>query len=107
MKIEILRANPCVCFEVDEHIATTTASATCDYDTAYRSVIAFGRARILTALKEKTTALKLIVAKYASHEHAHNLTAEMVDSYRSPYDGKTTLLEITIDRMTGKHNYSG
>jgi len=103
MKIDYLRDNPRVCFEVDEHIKTAAAAAPCDYETVYRSVIAFGRARILTALEEKTAALKLIVSKYAGREQAGNVTNRMVDNYKSPFGGKTALLEITIDRMTGKH----
>jgi len=104
MKIDYLRNNPRVCFEVDEHIRTTSAPTPCNYETVYRSVIAFGRASILTALEEKTAALKLIVSKYAGHEQARNVTSRMVDEYKSPFGGRTTLLEIAVDRMTGKHH---
>jgi nitroimidazol reductase NimA-like FMN-containing flavoprotein (pyridoxamine 5'-phosphate oxidase superfamily) len=104
MKLDYLRDNPRVCFEVDEHIRTATAPVPCDHETVYRSVIAFGRARILTTIEEKTAALKLIVSKYAGPEQAGNVTNRIVDSYKSPFGGKTTLLGITIDRMTGKHH---
>jgi nitroimidazol reductase NimA-like FMN-containing flavoprotein (pyridoxamine 5'-phosphate oxidase superfamily) len=50
----------------------------CDYETAYRSVIAFGTARILTDLKEKTVGLKSIVAKYAGRENAERLVSKTV-----------------------------
>ena len=102
MKIEFLQGNPSVCFEVDEHLKTMAAPMVCDYETAYRSVIAFGTARILTDLKEKTVGLKSIVAKYAGRENAERLVSKTVDGYRSPQGSKTTVVQITIERITGK-----
>jgi hypothetical protein len=102
MKIEFLRDNPSVCFEVDEHFRTITAPMACNYDTAYRSVIAFGTAQILTDLEEKTTGLRLIVAKYAGRENAEKLETKTVDGYRSPQGSKTIVVDVTIERITGK-----
>jgi nitroimidazol reductase NimA-like FMN-containing flavoprotein (pyridoxamine 5'-phosphate oxidase superfamily) len=102
MKIEFLRDNPSVCFEVDEHHGIMAAPMVCNYDTAYRSVIASGTARILTDLKEKTVGLKSIVAKYAGRENAEKLESKTVDGYRSPQGSKTIVVEITIERITGK-----
>ncbi len=103
MKIDFLQSNPRVCFEIDDHIATIVTPTPCNHDTSYRSVIIFGSARILTSIEEKVAALRLIVSKYSSSEQAGRLSNEAVDRYRSSLGTKTTLLEIVIEQMTGKH----
>ena len=65
MKLDFLRKNPRVCFEVDEDLGIIAGATPCAFGTAYRSVIAFGVARILSDLEEKTEATKLITMKYA------------------------------------------
>jgi nitroimidazol reductase NimA-like FMN-containing flavoprotein (pyridoxamine 5'-phosphate oxidase superfamily) len=65
-------------------------------------VIAFGTAQILTDLEEKTTGLRLIVAKYAGRENAEKLETKTVDGYRSPQGSKTIVVDVTIERITGK-----
>jgi len=102
MMIDFLRSNASVCFEVDEHIATVPAATACQYDTAYRSVIAFGTARIMTNLEERTAALRLIAAKYAGREHAEELTARTVEKFRSSRESGTVVVDLVVDRVTGK-----
>jgi len=102
MMIDFLKNNSSVCFEVDEHFATISAPMVCEYDAAYRSVIAFGSARIVTDLKEKTATLRFIVAKYAGPEQAERITESMVDQYRSSLDSKTVTIDMAIERVTGK-----
>jgi nitroimidazol reductase NimA-like FMN-containing flavoprotein (pyridoxamine 5'-phosphate oxidase superfamily) len=104
LKTESLRKNPNVCFEVDEFLGTVPASVPCEYDTAYRSVVAFGRAQVLTSSDEKMFPLRLIVAKYAGEETARSLTPSMVEDYRSSRGRKTAVVRIQIDRMTGKRS---
>jgi len=104
MKVEFLQGNSLVCFEVDEFIETMIAAVACSSDTAYRSVIAFGKARILNNLQEITDALRLIVAKYAGNEDAQKLEARVVDEHRSSEGAKTIVVDMTVDQITGKHN---
>ena len=104
LKTESLRKNPNVCFEVDEFLGTVPASVPCEYDTAYRSVVVFGTAQVLTSPDEKTLPLRLIVAKYASAETARSLTPSMVEEYRSSRCRKTAVVKIQIDRITGRHS---
>ena len=107
MKIDFLHDNSSVCFEADEYITTVKASMPCDHDTAYRSVILFGKATIVSDLKEKTAALRLIIEKYAGREHAEKLTPEAVDSYRSSDNSGTLVVKIMIEQKTGKSNKTG
>jgi len=104
MKLEFLQGNSLACFEIDEFIETVTAPVACSYDTAYRSVIAFGKARILNSLQETTDALRLIVDKYAGNENAQKLEARIVDKHRSSEGAKTIVVDMTVEQMTGKHN---
>lgn len=104
LKIEFLHSNPSVCFEADEHVATTTAPVACNCDAAYRSVIVFGTARILTSLKEKVDAMRLIAGKYMGEEPNIAIKPELVDRYRSQQGSKTVVVDIAIEQITGKRN---
>ena len=103
-KMGLIRKNPSVCFEVDQYIRTVEASSLCGYDTAYRSVIAFGKARILEDAEEKAKALRLIVCKYARPEEARKLETTIVEAHRSSQGSRTVVVDILIQQMTGKHH---
>jgi nitroimidazol reductase NimA-like FMN-containing flavoprotein (pyridoxamine 5'-phosphate oxidase superfamily) len=106
MKIDFLRANSKVCFEVDERIGTVADPVICDYDTAYRSVIIFGLARLVMDLQEKTDAMRLIAVKYAfgkDVEAARKLSSTTVDEYRSSQGSLTSVIDIIVERLTGKY----
>lgn len=64
-----------------------------EYATCYRSVIAFGRVRILSDDVQRRDALKLLSQKYA-----HNDGQQEIDRFFS----QTCLLEFTIEHLTGK-----
>lgn len=104
LRTESLRKNPNVCFEVDETLGTVPAPVPCEYDTAYRSVVAFGTAQVLSSPAEKMLPLRLIVSKYAGQEEARSLTLSMIEDYRSSRGRKTAVVKIQIDRMTGKRS---
>jgi nitroimidazol reductase NimA-like FMN-containing flavoprotein (pyridoxamine 5'-phosphate oxidase superfamily) len=104
LRVEVILENPHVCFEVDEFLATDPASTPCEYDTAYRSVIAFGSARVLSTPDEKMPPLRLIVAKYAGEDVALGLTREMVQGYRSSRGRETAVVKVSVERMTGKRS---
>jgi nitroimidazol reductase NimA-like FMN-containing flavoprotein (pyridoxamine 5'-phosphate oxidase superfamily) len=103
MKLDFLHHNTRVCFEVDEHLGTIPGAAPCLFGTAYRSVIAFGVARILLDSGEKTMAAKLITTKYAGKEMADKITEGMVETYRSSRGSRLVVVEIMVDSITGKH----
>ena len=100
--ISALRQNPRVCVEVDEFVATMPNPVLCKYDTAYASVIAYGRARVLEALAERTEALRELARKYATVEEAAGLKERTVESYRSALGSETAVIEIEVETLTGK-----
>ena len=68
-----------------------------EYTTAYCSVIAFGRIRMLEAEAEKHAALLLLAEKYSpalpTSRHLQAIAADIAH---------TTLLEFTIEHISGK-----
>ncbi|MDI9567489.1 MAG: pyridoxamine 5'-phosphate oxidase family protein [bacterium] len=67
------------------------------YTTYYRSVIVFGRARILEDEGEKRRALEILAAKYSpGQDEGHRLQAIEREF------NLVTMIELTIEHMTGK-----
>ena len=68
-----------------------------EYTTYFRSVIVFGKIRILEDASEKRAAIEKLAVKYASDDTAEH-RGQMIDRDWSPL----CMLEMTIDHMTGK-----
>ena len=95
-KMDNIRANPRVCFEVHELIKIVQGQRACDLSTRYRSVLAFGRARSLPDGDEKVAVLTALAEKYASGQAVEPPTPERAKG--------TEVIEIIIEEMTGKRN---
>jgi nitroimidazol reductase NimA-like FMN-containing flavoprotein (pyridoxamine 5'-phosphate oxidase superfamily) len=93
-KIEMLQANPRVCFEVDEHYGTVRSNKPAPHGTHYASVIVFGQARILDDLQQKFEVLQALLDKYAPGRHYRPLRLNEAQV--------VTVVEISIETMTGK-----
>lgn len=91
-KIEILKANDRVCFEITVDHGVVTAEAACDFEAQHRTVIGSGRARFVEDEAEKIRALDLIVAKFTDRGF----------EYPKAKLGITTVIRIDIERITGK-----
>jgi uncharacterized protein len=92
-KIDILRRNNQVCFEIDIDTETVTGELPCSWGTRYRSVIGFGRASFLQETAEKQRALNYLVEKYAGKKDF---------SYKPEALDKVAVLCVSIEKMTGK-----
>jgi len=95
-KLDNIAKNPRVCFEVDTG-EVVPAEKPCAFSVQYRSVIAYGAARVCTDLAKVIEVLRLIVDKYAAKDLGSQITEETVLRYEN-----LTVVEITIDEMTGK-----
>ena len=94
LKISCLIANPQVCFEVDEVISISSGTIACNFRTNYRSVLAFGTARILEDLAEKAAVTDRLVEKDARG-----------NSFKTPSEKaleNVAIVEISVTGMTGK-----
>lgn len=91
-KIDLLKKNPRVCFEVDDLLETLEAGDPCDWSLRYQSVIGFGRAVFVDDPEEKQKGLNIVFRRYAGRDGAFA-------------EGKmraTAVIRIDIDTMTAK-----
>lgn len=96
-KIEYLKANPNVCFEVDE-ASLMPARLPCYFNMRYRSVIAYGKARFLEKPEEKMLALKKLMEKYDPEHKSKPLDEKMI------VEKELTIIEIAVQEIAGKKN---
>ena len=92
-KVDALMRNDKVSFCVVEQDDVKPAEFTTDF----RSVIAFGKARILTDETEKRAAFQLLADKYSSG--MPGLEAEIAKGFRH-----LLMVEIDIEHLTGKES---
>jgi len=95
-----LRANvdhePRVCFEMDEADEVFPYGRfECDSSVAYRSVVAFGRIRVVEDLATRTRFFDALMAKYARKDWVR-------PKGFYPRIDQITLYAITVERLTGK-----
>jgi nitroimidazol reductase NimA-like FMN-containing flavoprotein (pyridoxamine 5'-phosphate oxidase superfamily) len=91
-KIEMIRKNPRVCFQVDTDVEIIPAETACDWSVKYRSVIGFGQAELLIEPDEKKHALRSIMSHYSDRKFAFE--EESLES--------VCIICISIEKMTGK-----
>ena len=93
-KIAMLKANPQVCFEVDEHYGTVRSNKPAPHTTHYASVMVFGRASLIDDLHLKFDALQALLDKYAPGRLYRPMRLNEAEG--------VTVAQITIEAMTGK-----
>ncbi len=91
-KIEMIKKNPRVCFQMDTDVEIVPAEIACDWSIKYRSVIGFGKAEFLNSPEEQRLGLKTIMSHHSDQEFTF---AE--DSLSS-----VVIICIHIEKMTGK-----
>jgi nitroimidazol reductase NimA-like FMN-containing flavoprotein (pyridoxamine 5'-phosphate oxidase superfamily) len=94
-KIELLKANPNVCFEVDEDRELVKAEKACDWGMRYRSVIGFGRARIIEDIADIRKALDVIMEHYSPGE-TYEYPSSMLE--------RMAVIRIDLDSVSVKHS---
>ena len=92
-KIDILKRNNRVCFEIESDSVIVRHEEPCHWGTRARSVIGYGRVEILTDAEEKRRGLDIILAHYGK-------------TGPNAYDEKqlrsTVILRIAIESVTCK-----
>lgn len=93
LKIELLRRNPQVCFEMEADVALLPGESACGFGMRYRSVVGRGVARLVLEREAKVAALDVIMAHYgATGPH----------DYDSAMLARTLVIAIEVVSMTGK-----
>lgn len=95
-KLEMIRANPRVCFEVDMDHELVLGDGPCACSIRYNSVIGFGTATILDGRKEKEKGLRVLSAHYRGE--AGEFSDRMID--------KIEVIRVDIESLTGKTRYA-
>lgn len=90
-KIDSLRRDSRVCFEMETDVELLAASAPCKWTVKYRSVIGHGRVFFIEEIGAKRKALDIITRHYGC---GRDYSAASLD--------KVTLVKIEIDSLTGK-----
>ncbi len=104
-KEDILSQSPSVCFTVSKEHGTVIDPVPCHADTAYMSVMLFGKAEKVTDSEEATEALQKIVEKYMPGYYSNPLTNNFVEKYRSSLDkNPVSVYRITLEGITAKEN---
>lgn len=92
-KIDNIKNNSNVCFEIEEMLGLILDEKPCDVNTAYKSVIILGNAKLVEGEK-KVEALKAVVSKYTPHLANIPFSENMLKA--------TSVIEIEIVEATGK-----
>jgi len=104
-KETILSQNPLVSFTIYKEYGTATDPVPCHADTAYLSVMIFGKAEKVTDPDEATLALQKVLDKFMPNYYSHPLTSALIEKYRSSMDGKAvSVYRVTPQEMTAKEN---
>jgi nitroimidazol reductase NimA-like FMN-containing flavoprotein (pyridoxamine 5'-phosphate oxidase superfamily) len=93
-KLEILKKNNRVCFEVDIGTSLKTNAKPCAWGMNYRSVIGFGHAYFLNDVESKRKGLDIIMRNYADQSFEYQQSALE----------QTTVIKVEIEQMTGKQS---
>lgn len=94
-KIDILKHNNKVCFEIEFYNETIKKESPCDWSTKYRSVIGYGTVEIITDFEEKKKGLDIIMAHY--RKPVNNV-------YKDKQVDFIVILKLIIEQITGKQS---
>lgn len=94
-KVDVIRENPSICFEVDIPGDLISGETACSWGMKYRSVIGFGQADFIENAAEKKQALDILMKKYAGND---------VFSYDNDQLDKVCVIGVRIDTISGKRS---
>jgi hypothetical protein len=94
-KMDMIRANPRVCFEIDTDTEPIPSNQPCDWGMKFASVIGFGTAAVLEDPEEKRRGLDAILERYSSRP---------VQPYPESALEHTAVIRVQVEEMTGKRS---
>jgi len=96
-KMDMIRANPRVCFEIDTDVEVVRAEQPCDWGMRFSSVIGFGTASVLEDPEERKQGLDAIMDHYG---------CQPAQPYPESYLKHTAVIRVEVEEMTGKRSGS-
>jgi len=97
-KIDILKQNPEVCFEIDIPFNVVTSEKACNWTMGYRSVMGSGKAVFIENTDKKEKALNIIMEHYSENDK-WNFDSKMVESI--------AVFKIEIEYISAKKSGNG
>lgn len=96
-KIDNIKFNQNVCFEIDEMLSLLYEGVEnpCDVNTEFNSIIVEGKASLVNEFDEKKNALSMIVAKFTPHLVGKELPSKMING--------TAVIRIDILKCIGRY----
>lgn len=93
-KLDCLRSNPKVCFEVSEVLQRVGGSRPCDWSTDFRSVVGHGTAQIIDERDEKIRGYDAIMTHFGGP----------IQDYEEKHLSGSLIIRIEIETLTGKQS---
>ncbi|MCK4879650.1 MAG: pyridoxamine 5'-phosphate oxidase family protein [Bacteroidales bacterium] len=94
-KIDLLRKDNRVCFEVEDMVEIFKGERACDWTTRYRSVVGYATVEILSDEESKQQGLEVIMAQHGA--------PELVE-FSPKSINRMVILKLAITSMTGKQS---
>lgn len=95
MKVEMMRENPRVCFEIDQINEPIPGENPCNWTMRYESIIGFGTVEFIEERQAKEEAMNLIYAHYAGTKATQFNDRQLAN---------VVMLRLPIESMTGKRS---
>lgn len=92
-KMDIIALNNKVSFELDTDHKLTDGNAACDFSMLYSSVMGTGKIYIVTDEEERNSGLNCLMKQYTGKDNY---------SFKPSTMGRTTILRLEIESITGK-----
>ncbi len=94
-KIEMLKSNPQVCFELDIHHKLIEGPTACDWTMTFASVMGEGTLSVVEDLDKKEEALNILMYHYSGKEKF---------DYPEAMLRRIAILKLDVTTMTGKRS---
>lgn len=93
-KIDLIKRNNKVCFEIEMSHEIITSEVSCKWSTKYQSLIGYGEIKIISETEEKKKGLDFIMVQHGKKENLYNENAVK----------KVGVLKLKITSVTGKQS---
>lgn len=103
-KVRIIANNSEACFTVCEDLGTIANPIPANTDTAYFSVMIFGKIEKVEDKQERLTAMQAMLDKYVPGYFKNPLASAHLEKYQSSLGSKTAVFKLTAQKITGKEN---
>jgi nitroimidazol reductase NimA-like FMN-containing flavoprotein (pyridoxamine 5'-phosphate oxidase superfamily) len=94
-KIDILKQNNRVCFEIENHNEIIRDEIPCEWTAKYRSLIGYGTIEFITGFEEKKKGLDVIMAHYGKTG---------TNNYKENNIENMIILKLKIEEISGKQS---